>query len=89
MSLRSRFWAQQRNMSIHFHTCHISQREIKSQNLAHLDRISHKNSNLKEFSDHFRFYEEININHTLLWFSQASYIKKRHLDFMGVLQSDV
>ena len=47
-----------------------------SQNLAYLEANSHK-----IFQSHriFRpsyntFYEEININHTLLWLSQASYI---------------
>ena len=48
------------------------------QNLAHLEGNSHKN-----FKSHIifrpfynRFYEEININHTLLWFSQTYYMKK-------------
>ena len=47
-----------------------------SQNLAHLEGNSHK-----KFQSHriFRplyniFHEEININHTLLWFSQAPYM---------------
>ena len=50
-----------------------------SQNLAHLEGNSHK-----EFKSHRifrpfynRFYEELNINHTLLWFSQASYMKEK------------
>ena len=56
-----------------------------SQNLAHLEGNYHKNSNLTEFSDSFynRFYKEVNINHTLLWFSQASYMKKKILDYIG------
>ena len=29
-----------------------------------------------------RFYEEININHTLLWFSQASYMRIKTLDYI-------
>ena len=33
-------------------------------------------------------YEEVNINHTLLCLSQASYIKKRLLIILGDLQSD-
>ena len=51
-----------------------------SQNLAHLKGNSHK-----KFRSHriFRsfynwFYEEININYILLWFSQASYKKKQY-----------
>ena len=39
---------------------------------------------ITEFSDHFAidFYEEININ-ILLWFSQASYMKIKTLDYIG------
>ena len=57
------------------HTCHISHCEIKSHRIWPLWKaIPIKHSNLTEFSDHFTtdFYEEININHTLLWFSQVS-----------------
>ena len=55
----------------------IAHCEIKiSQNLAHLEANSHLDfSNLTECSDHLNtFYEEINIHHTLLCLSQASYI---------------
>ena len=55
-----------------------------SQNLGHLEGNSHK-----KFKSHWifrpfynRFYEEININHTLLWFSQGSYMKKKDLDYI-------
>ena len=55
------------------HPCHISQ------NLAHLEGNSHKNFKSHRIFRPFynRFYEEININHTLLWFSQASYMKNK------------
>ena len=47
-----------------------------SHNLAHLEAIPH---NIFQISQNFqtifnKFYEEININHTLLCLSQASYI---------------
>ena len=47
-----------------------------SQNLAHLEAYSHE---IFQVSQNFQtsyntFYEEININHTLLCLSQASYI---------------
>ena len=50
-----------------------------SQNFAHLERNSHKEIKSSRIFRPFynRFYEEININHTRLWFSQASYMKKR------------
>ena len=71
------------------HTCHISQCEIKSdkisQNFAHLEANSHK-----KFKSHriFRpsyttFYEEMNINHTLLYLSQASYILIKAFNYSG------
>ena len=51
-----------------------------SQNMAHLEGDSHK-----VFKSHIifrpfynRFYEEININHILLWFSQASYMNEKY-----------
>ena len=49
-----------------------------SQNLAHLEGNSHKKFWSHRIFRPFynRFYEEININHTLLWFSQASHMKK-------------
>ena len=49
----------------------ISHSEIKSHRIWPICKaIPIKKSNLTEFSD--KFFEEININHTLLWFSQAS-----------------
>ena len=50
-----------------------------SQILAHLEGNYHKKFKSHRVFRPFynRFYEEININHTLLWFSQASYIKKK------------
>ena len=46
-----------------------------SQNLGHLEGNSHKKCKSHRIFRPFysRFYEEINISHTLLWFSQASY----------------
>ena len=64
-----------------------------SQNMTHM-----KGHSPKKFTPHRifrsfynRFYEEININQTLLWYSQASYIKKKKkkkkiLDYIGELQ---
>ena len=48
-----------------------------SQNLAHLEGSSHKNSILRNSRPFYNRFYEININHTLLWFSQASYLKKK------------
>ena len=50
-----------------------------SQNLAHLEGNSHKKlKSLRIFRPFYnRFYEEININHTLLRFSQTSYMTKK------------
>ena len=52
-----------------------------SQNLAHLEGNSHKKFKSHRIFRPFyhRFYEEINIKHTLLWFSQASSMKKNIL----------
>ena len=64
------------------HTCHTSHCEIKSHRiLAHLEGNSHKKfKSHRIFSPFYnRFYEEININHSLLWLSQASYMKKKRL----------
>ena len=56
-----------------------------SQNLAHQEAIP-----IKELKSHRivrpfynRFNEEININHTLLRFSQASYMTRKALDYTG------
>ena len=50
-----------------------------SQNLAHLEGSSHKKYKSHRIFSSFcnRFYEEININHTLLWFWKASYMEKK------------
>ena len=48
----------------------ISHTEIKSQNLAHLEAKSHRI--FRPF--YIKYCEEININHTLLCLSKASYI---------------
>ena len=52
-----------------------------SQNLVHLEGNSHKKFWSHRIFRPFynRFYEEININHTLLWSSQASHMKKEDL----------
>ena len=52
-----------------------------SQNLAHLEGNSHKKIKSHRIFRPFcnRFYEEINIQHTLLWFSQASYMKEKDI----------
>ena len=52
-----------------------------SQNLAHLEGNSHKKFWSHRIFRPFynRFYEVININHTLLWSSQASHMKKEDL----------
>ena len=46
-----------------------------SENLAHMEGNSHKdNKSHRMFRTFYnRFYEEVKINHTVLWFSQASY----------------
>ena len=50
-----------------------------SQNLAHLEGTFHEKLKSHRLFRPFdnRFYEEININHTLSWFSQASYMGKK------------
>ena len=52
-----------------------------SQNLAHLEGNSHKKIKFHRIFRPFcnRFYEEINIQHTLLWFSHASYMKEKDI----------
>ena len=66
---------------VSWHTCQISHWDKISQNLAHLEGNSHKKFKSHRIFRPFynRFYEEININHTLLWFSQAFYMKKKNL----------
>ena len=66
------------------HTCHISHCEIKSHRIWPI----WKPIPIRFFKSHriFRpsyntFYEEININHTLLYFSQASYIQMKAFDY--------
>ena len=56
-----------------------------SQNLAHLEGNSHKKLKSHRIFRQFynRFYEEININHTLLWFSEVYYMKRKTLDNIG------
>ena len=59
------------------HTCHISHCEIKShRNFAHVEANSHKiiKSHRIFRPSYNTFYEEVNINHTYLFLSQASYI---------------
>ena len=50
-----------------------------SQNFADLEGNSHKKFKSHRIFRPFynKFYEEININDTLSWFSQASYMKKK------------
>ena len=50
-----------------------------SQNLAHVEGNSHKKFKSHRIYRPFYnwFYEEKNINHTLLWFSQACYMQKK------------
>ena len=66
------------------HTRHISHCEIKSHRIWPIWRAVPIKIQITEFSDHFAtdFYEEINIKHTLLWFSQASYMKIKTLDYI-------
>ena len=54
-----------------------------SQNLVHREGNSHKKFKSHRIFRPFynRFYEEINMNNTLLWFSQASYMKIKSLEF--------
>ena len=51
-----------------------------SQKLAHLEGNSHKKFKSHRIFRPFynRFYEEINLIYTLLWLSQASYMKEKH-----------
>ena len=84
ISSRSRKYTPSRNKQLH--TCHISHCEIKSQRIWSIWKaIPIKNSDHRIYrvSQYNRFYEEININHILSWFSQASYIKKKTLDCIG------
>ena len=81
---RFRFWRVRLTLIPHNrdvgHTCHTSHCEIKSHRiLAPLEGNSHKKfKSHRIFSPFYnRFYEEININHSLLWLSQASYMKKK------------
>ena len=62
------------------HTCHISHCEIKSHRIWSIWKaFPIKNIQFSKIFRPFynRFYEEININSTLLLFSQASYMKKK------------
>ena len=56
-----------------------------SQNLNHLEGHSHKKFKSHRIFRPFynKFYKELNINHTLLRFLQASYMKRMTLDYIG------
>ena len=80
----------QPDMGLSLHTCHISHCEIKSHRIWPI----WKPIPIRTFKSHriFRpsyniFYEEININHTLLCLSQALTFKKA-FDYFGGAQSD-
>ena len=64
------------HQNLYFHTSHISHWDKISQNLAHLEANSHKiiKSHRIIRPSYNTFYEEINISHTFLFLSQASYI---------------
>ena len=72
--------------SVQIHTCHISHCEIISHRIWPIWRaVPIKKFESQNFQTGLEqiFYEEININHTLLWFSQASYMKVKKLDYIG------
>ena len=69
------------NLQVHLllsYMPYLTQWDKISKNLAHLEGKSNKNSNLTKFSNHFQqiVWRNKQKNHTLLWFSQASYMKK-------------
>ena len=68
--------------SCHISYSQISHCEIKSHRISHKEGSSHKKIQFSLIFRPFynRFYEEININHTLLWFSQTSYMQRKTLD---------
>ena len=72
------------------HTCHISYNQpylcIHAISLAHLETNSHKIFQVSHRifrPSYSTFYEEINLNHTLLCWSQASYILIKAFDYFG------
>ena len=67
------------------HAGHVSHCQIKShRNWPIWKAIPIKNKSHRILTPfHKRFYEEININHTLFWFSQASMKKKKTSDYIG------
>ena len=85
------FIAKTCSFGYNMHTCHISNCEIKSHRIWPI----WKPLPIRFFNFHriFRpsyntFYGEINIHHTLLCLSEASYIKLRLLTILGALQSN-